>query len=364
MLEDIKEQPEIIKKLTEKYMPLNKPVQNISLNIEDLSQLSKIYIVASGSSRNVANIAKYFIEKYAKLSVEVDYASEFAHRNPCLSKNDLVIAVSQSGETGDTFSALKIAKNKGAYTFALTNNPESRIHNLAESKMQVGAGKEKSIAATKSFTAQLINLYALALYLGEQRNTIFIEKAEEFKREFHKIPEKIEKLIENIEKFRNIAAKIKDSRSIVLLGRAANSASAMEGALKIKETSYIDANGYPAGEFLHGYIALLDENIPVISIITSDDKNNFNYRLAIRNTEEIKRKRNPHLIIIKSQNDKEIESHTLFENADFINIPEISEEISPLLAVISLQLLAFAIAKALGRDLDKPRGLTKTITDE
>ncbi|MFH0702481.1 MAG: SIS domain-containing protein [bacterium] len=364
MLSEIKEQPEIIKKLAEYYLPQNQPVQKIQLNMtkQDLSNILKIYIVASGSSRNAGNIAKYVIENIVKLPVEVDYASEFAHRNPNLTKNDLVIAISQSGETADTFSALKIAHEKGAHTLALTNNPQSKIHNLAESQMQIQAGKEKSIAATKSFTAQLINLYALALYLGEQRNTISPEEIEKFKSELHYLKNKLEKVLENIEKLSSITEKIKDSKSIILIGRGLNFAVAQEGALKIKETDYIDANGYPSGEFLHGYLAIIDKNIPIISIIVPDINNN--YKLAINNTEEIKQKRNPNLIIIKSQKDKEIETRPLFKDADFINIPEAGEEVSSIFTVVILQLLAFKIAKALGLDTDNPRGLSKTIVSE
>ncbi|OGI02934.1 MAG: hypothetical protein A2287_02355 [Candidatus Melainabacteria bacterium RIFOXYA12_FULL_32_12] len=366
MLSDIKEQSEIIDKLVKKYLPIDLPVQGISLNISDeqIKNLNKIYIVASGSSRNVGNIAKYFLEEVLNLPVFVDYASEFAHRNPSLDKNDLVIAISQSGETADTYAALKIAIEKGSYTFALTNNPDSKIYNLAQSKMPVGAGKEKSIPATKSFTAQLLNLYILALYVAEKRNSISSDKIQELKAELCTLGKKIEKFLENTDQIDKAAEKIKDSKSLILLGRGTNSAVAEEGALKIKETSYIDANGYPAGEFLHGYVAVVDENIPVISIISPYQIDGENYNLVISNTEEVKRKRNPDLVIIKSQEDLLIENRLLFAGADFINIPQSSSEISPVFAVISLQLLSFRIAELLGRDVNNPRSLTKSITAE
>jgi len=364
MYEEIWEQPEIIKELADRYLPVNKPVQNVCLEMpaQEIKNLSKIYITASGSSRNVGNIAKYVIEAIAKIPVEVDFASEFAHRDTILTGNDFVIAISQSGKTADTFAALESAKHKGAHTLALTNNTDSKIHNLAESKMTVGAGIEKSIAATKSFTAQLLNLYALALFLGEQRKTITAQRAKEVKLELHNLIYKIEKLLRNDKNIEKIANKIKESKNLVILGRGANFAAAQEGALKIKETSYIDANGYPTGEFLHGHMAVLDENIPVISIIVHNKANDINYNLAVKNTEEIKYKLNPGLIIIKNQKDKQIE--TLFSSAGFINIPECDEIVSPMLTVITLQILAVKIADLLGRDVDHPRGLSKAVTAE
>lgn len=366
MLSEIKEQPKIIKELVEKYLPLDLPVQNVCLNLtkEEIGNISKIYIVASGSSRNVGSISKYIIEYVAKIPVEVDYSSEFAHKNPFLTNENLVIAISQSGETADTFCALKVAREKGAHTLALTNNPESRISHLAESHMQVGAGKEKSIAATKSVTAQLINLYALAVYFGEQKGILSKKEINNLKQELHLAEDKLEKIFENVKVIDKIAEKIKNSKSIVLLGRSLNFAVAKEGALKIKETSYIDANGYPTGEFLHGHMAVVDKDIPVISIIVPNKKNPPNYKLALSNTEEIKQKRSPHLIIIKSQADKEIEKNPVFKNTDFINIPETCEEVSPLFVVIVLQLLALKIAQGLGRDVDNPRSLTKAIVSE
>ena len=184
------------------------------------------------------------------------------------------------------------------------------------------------------------------------------------KTELRALGNKIEQFLENTNGIIEAAEKIKDAKSLVLLGRGANSAVAEEGALKIKETSYIDANGYPSGEFLHGYVAIVDEYIPVISIIAPFEIDNKNYNLAISNTEDVKQKRNPDLIIIKSQEDILIESRLLFKNAVFINIPQASSEITPIFAVISLQLLSFKIAELLGRDVNNPRSLTKAITSE
>ena len=365
MYSEIIEQSQILKELAKKYLPLNSSVQNIHLNItkEELDNLSKVYIVASGSSRNVGNIAKYLIENIARLHVDVDYSSEFAHRNPCLKNNDLVIAVSQSGETADTYYALREAVDKGAHTLALTNCPESKINNLAKSSMHVGAGKERGIAATKSFTAQLINLFALAVFLGEQRGTISEEEAEELKEELHSALEKMDEFLENTDNITKLAQKIKDVSNLVIVGRSLSYAVAQEGALKIKETSYIDANGYPTGEFLHGYVAVLDNDIPVISIIVPNKKHEANYKLAIKQTLEMQQKGNSRLIIIKNSEDKAIEER-FSEDVQYINIPSSCEEVSPFFTVVCLQLLALRIAEALGKDPDNPRGLTKAIVSE
>lgn len=366
MLDEIKEQPAVIDKLVNRYLPLNKPVQEIKLNLdrEEINNLSKIYIVASGSSKNVGKISKYIIERIARIPVEVDYASEFAHRDLSLKPNDLVIAISQSGETADTFAAVKAAKENGVHTLALTNNPESKINNISESQMNVGAGKEKSIAATKSVTAQLINLYALALYLGEERGTISSEESNKYKQELHKISKNLDKVLGNVDKITLIADKIKDSQHLVLLGRGVNLAVAQEGALKIKETSYIDANGYPSGEFMHGHKAVIDEKIPVISIIVPGEEGDPKYKYAINNTVEVKNNSNTDLVIIKSEKDKDIENNPVFKDAMFIDIPECEEKISPLYTLITLQLLALKIAEGLGRDVDQPRYLKKAVTNE
>ena len=366
MYDEIKEQPAVIDMLVNKYLPIGKPVQKIELNLDknEINNLSKIYIVASGSSKNVGKISKYIIEKIAKIPVEVDYASEFAHRDLSLKPNDLVIAISQSGETADTFVAIKAAKENGVHTLALTNNPESKINNISESQMNVGAGKERSIAATKSVTAQLINLYALALYLGEERGTISAEELDKYKQELHKVSKNLCKVLDNIDKIAKIASQIKDSQHLILLGRGVNLAVAQEGALKIKETSYIDANGYPSGEFMHGHKAVVDEKIPVISIIVPGEEGDLKYKYAINNTVEVKNNSNTDIVIIKSQKDKNIENNPAFKDSMFIDIPECDETVSPLYTLITLQLMALKIAEGLGRDVDKPRYLKKAVINE
>ncbi|MFA6989004.1 MAG: SIS domain-containing protein, partial [Candidatus Gastranaerophilaceae bacterium] len=365
MEKEINEQPSVISGLVKKYLPPNMPVANIDLNMtnEEIKNISQIHIIASGSSRNVGNIAKYIMEKYADIPTEVEYASEFAHRKPSLHKNDLVIAISQSGTTEDTYSALKMATEKGVHTLALTNVPESKIHKLGQSKMEVGAGKENSIAATKSFTAQLVNLYALAVHLGEKKGVLSFEQSNKIKEELRQVKPNLERFLSNTPQIEQAANVIKDSKNTILLGRGINSSVVQEGALKIKETTYIDANGYPSGEFLHGHMAVTDKTTPVISIIVPD-KDKENYNLSIANTEHIKQRRNPNLVIIKNEKDKTIEEQKAFKNAAFINIPQSSEDISPIYTVTALQLIALKTAEALGRDIDHPRDLTKSVMFE
>lgn len=326
----------MIKDILETPSRLEFQLKNTIINLEPL-KFNKIYIAASGSSRNAANIAKYFIEKVVKTPVIVDYAGEFAHRSVAFGKNDLFIPLSQSGETADVLSALNKAKMSGVRTFAITNNENSSIHKLADSAIQAYAGTEKSIPATKTFTCQLMALYLLGMHLGKLHGTE-IEKITD------KIPEKISKFIEQEDQTDAIAEKIKSTKSLILLGRGQNHPLAEEGALKFKETTYINATGYPTGEFLHGHLALLDENFPVISILTRSFDDSENYPLAIKNTEEISQKRNPILIKLSHNEENEI--------------------IAPFITAVMLQLLTYKTAMLLGRDVDNPRSLQKTVESE
>jgi glucosamine--fructose-6-phosphate aminotransferase (isomerizing) len=364
MLNDIKDEPEIIKKLAEVYLTAGKPVQNIEMNSE---KISKIYIVASGSSRNAGNAARYFIESIAQIPVTVEHASEFAVRNPALSPDDLVIFVSQSGETSDVLSALQVAMTKGAYTFAVTNNETSTIHKTANSSMFIYAGKEISIPATKSFIAQLLCLYIIGIYLAERNNTISNEKIEYYKQKFYQIPEKIEKLIPNTEEIDKIAEKLHKTKSLIILGRGQNFGLAEEGALKIKETCYINAGGYPTGEFLHGHLAMLDENCPVISIITKCGQPNndeTNYMLAVGNTLQLIKKRNARVVVVKDAADSYINSKLSEFNVEYLNISDFDEEFSPVFTAVILHLLAYKMAELLGNDVNNPRSLSKTVSNE
>jgi len=383
MLNDIKDEPEIFKKLAEVYLPEGKPVQNININLE---KISKIYIIASGSSRNAGNITRYFIESIAQIPVTVEHASEFSTRNPVLSSNDLVIFVSQSGETSDVLAALQVAKTKGAYTFAVTNNETSTIHTTADSAMFIHAGKEISVPATKSFASQLVCLYIMGIYLAERhceqseaihqplnnkwiassqapRNDIRI-LIESYKQKIHQMPQKIEKLISNTEEIDKIAQKLHDKKSLIILGRGQNFGLAEECSLKIKETCYINAGGYPTGEFLHGHLAMLDENSPVISIITKYGHDEANYTLAVGNTMQLIKKRNADVVIVKDAADSYINSKFSEFSVEYLNISEFNEEFSPVYSAVVLHLLTYKMAELLGNDVNNPRSLSKTVSAE
>lgn len=322
MLKDIKETPHVLEKL-------------LSSNqlYADFKNINNIYIVASGSSRNAANVAKYFLEKVTSIPVIVDFAGEFAHKTPAINKNDLFIPLSQSGETADVLAALKKVKSRGIRTFSITNKENSAIHNLSDNGMLVYAGEEISIPATKSFSGQLMCLYLLGLHIAGK-------SAEGL----HHIPGKIADFIDKNSELNTIAEQIKNHKNLIILGRGQNWALAEEAALKIKETSYINATGYPTGEFLHGHLALLDEDFPVLSILTRCFDDAENYSLAIKNTEEIRKKRTPIMLELVHNEQNEI--------------------IAPFITTILLQLLAYKTATLLGRDTDKPRSLNKTVETE
>ena len=361
MLNDIKQTSERLKALLDTH--IKEYIEGIQLP----ANIGKIYIIASGSSRNAANAAKYFIEKVAKIPVIVDFAGEFAHRSPVVSQNDLLISLSQSGETADVLAALKKGKEMGMNTFAITNNPESTIHKLSDSSMAVQAGEEESIPATKSFTCQLMSLYLFGLYLAQERKKLTAEEIEALKEKLLKVPELISQSIESFKDGKtltegilrrfapqndDLASKIKDFKNLIILGRGQNWALAEEFALKIQETSYINAFGYPTGEFMHGHLAILDENIPVISLLTKTFDDSGNYKLAQKNTEEIKTKRNPMLITI---------GHT--DSAD-LHLEIEDEVLTPFLTTLIIQLLSFKIASLLGKDVSNPRSLNKAVLNE
>lgn len=361
MLIDIKDEPEIIRKLSEIHLPTWKPVQNINITQENIS---KIFIVASGSSRNAGTITKYFIESVSQIPVTVEHASEFGTRNPVLCNEDMVIFVSQSGETSDVLAALEVAKAKGAYTFAITNNETSTIHKTADAAMFLNAGKEISVPATKSFAAQLVCLYILGIYLAERKNTLSPDKIEFYKQKIRQMPDKIEKLIDKADEINSIAEKLHKTKSLILTGRGQNFGLAEEGALKIKETCYMNTGGYPSGEFLHGHLAMLDENTPVISIITKYGFDEANYNFAISNTKQLIKKRNADVFIIKDSTDNHINERFAEYKAEFLDIAEFDEDFSPVYSAVILHLLAFKMAELLGHDVNNPRSLSKTVFNE
>jgi glutamine---fructose-6-phosphate transaminase (isomerizing) len=315
----------------------------------------RIIFVACGTSWHSAMIAEYLIEELARIPVEVEYASEFRYRNPIIDEKDIVIAVSQSGETADTLAALELAKEKGAFLYGVVNVIGSSIARLCHSGSYLHAGPEIGVASTKAFTSQLSVLTLMALYLGRKKGNISDHDYNEYLYAFDAMPSKVEQVLKNQDKIKYIASEIKDCHNALFLGRGLNFPVALEGALKLKEISYIHAEGYPAAEMKHGPIALIDENMPVIIIATNASA----YDKIVSNVQEVKARKG-RVIAIVLEGDTRIK-----EMADYvIEIPETNELLSPLLSVVPLQLLSYYTAVLRGTDVDQPRNLAKSVTVE
>lgn len=323
---------------------------------EKFLNAKRIIIVACGTSYHAGLVAEYMIEDFARIPVEVEYASEFRYRNPIIKKNDVVIAISQSGETADTLAALKLAKEKGAFIFGINNVVGSSIARITDAGAYTHAGPEIGVASTKAFTAQLTILALIAIKLGKHKGELSNERFNLLIRELDQIPSKVAQILENCEGvIEPIAEKYKDNKNAIYLGRGYNYPSALEGALKLKEISYIHAEGYPAAEMKHGPIALLDENMPVIVIAT---KKGY-YEKVVSNIQEIKA-RSAKVIAIVNEGDEQVSAMA----DDIVIIPETEEEFSPILAAIPLQLLSYWIAVKLDKNVDQPRNLAKSVTVE
>jgi glucosamine--fructose-6-phosphate aminotransferase (isomerizing) len=325
-----------------------------NLFFDRLKQAKRIVICACGTSWHAGLIGEYLIEEFARIPVEVDYASEFRYRNPIVSADDVVIVISQSGETADTLAALRLAKEKGAMVMGICNVVGSTIPRETLCGMYTHAGPEVGVASTKAFTAQVIVLFMLAMALSKGR-TISHEEIRLNLRELAEIPDKVARILEQNDAIKEIAVKLKDARNALYLGRGYNFPVALEGALKLKEISYIHAEGYPAAEMKHGPIALIDEDMPVIVIATRDNT----YAKILSNIEEV-RSRKGRVIAIASEGDREIERLT----KDVIYIPQASAAVLPLLTVIPLQLLSYHVATLRGCNVDRPRNLAKSVTVE
>ena len=300
-------------------------------------------------------IGEYLFEDLARIPVEVEYSSEFRYRNPILGSNDIVIAISQSGETADTIAALELAKSKNALTYGIVNVVGSTISRMTDTGSYIHAGPEIGVASTKAFTSQLALLTLMALHLAVERGTIPQSYLMQLLNELNSIPKKIERVLQDNDKIKYVASEIKDSPNALYLGRGYNFPIALEGALKLKEISYIHAEGYPAAEMKHGPIALIDENMPVIVIST----NRSAHSKIISNIQEIKARKGI-VISIVTEGDTKIKALSDYT----IEIPYISEPLTPLLSVIPLQLLAYHIAVMRGCDVDQPRNLAKSVTVE
>lgn len=357
MLKEINEQPVIIRRMVQEHLPdANEPVLwGKDGCLLDLNKIQSVNIIACGTSLHAAMFAKFLWEAWLKIPVQVEAASEYIYRENITNEHSLVIGISQSGETADTITAVKQARAKGAQILIFTNREDSSIVRQVDCVVPLKAGIEVSVAATKSYTAQLAALYWVGLYLAEQKNSLPAEQLAALKQDLCELPAKMEEILSNAAAVKSIADKLKNFSDMVYIGRGINLASALEGALKLKEISYINANGYAAGELKHGPIALLDENMPVMAVLGPG----ITLPKMISNCEEAKA-RNALLAAVVSE--KADIAPGLFDYR--LNIPDTNETTFPLLANIQLQLLAYYIADSLGREVDQPRNLAKSVTVE
>jgi glucosamine--fructose-6-phosphate aminotransferase (isomerizing) len=358
MLKEIHEQP---KAIIDTYRGRMLPDQGIIRmsgvddNLQKFLNADRIIIVACGTSWHAGLVGEYLFEHMARIPVEVEYASEFRYRNPIIRPNDVVIAISQSGETADTLAAIKLAKSQGAFVFGICNVVGSSIARETHAGAYTHAGPEIGVASTKAFTTQITLLSLIALKLAKSKGTLSNSAFHTYLQHMQLIPEKIEKLLQIDEHVKHIASIYKDATNCLYLGRGFNFPVALEGALKLKEISYIHAEGYPAAEMKHGPIALIDENMPIFVIAT----NKGHYEKVVSNIQEIKA-RSGKIIAIVTEGDTEVK-----KIADHvIEIPETEEAFTPLLTTIPMQLLSYHIAVMLERNVDQPRNLAKAVTVE
>ena len=323
--------------------------------IDKFVSANKITIVACGTSWHAGLVAEYMFEKIAKIPVEVEYASEFRYRNPVINTSDIIIAISQSGETADTLAAIKLAKETGAFIYGICNVVGSTISRETNAGSYTHAGPEIGVASTKAFTTQMAVLYLIAVKLGKSRGVISLKKYREYIYELSSIEKKINKVLATNNRVKKIAEKIKKSTNCLYLGRGYNFPVALEGALKLKEISYIHAEGYPAAEMKHGPIALIDKNMPSIVIAT----NQLYYDKILSNIQEIKSRKGK-IIAIVFEGDKEISKIA----DETIEVPKTIAALTPFVTTIPLQLLSYYIAVKLGRNVDQPRNLAKSVTVE
>jgi glutamine---fructose-6-phosphate transaminase (isomerizing) len=320
----------------------------------EMRKIKQIHLIACGTSFHAALIGKYIIEDIARIPVHAEYASEYRYRNPIIPQDTLVFVISQSGETADTLAAMREAKAKGARVLGITNVVGSTVARESDGGTYIHAGSEIGVASTKAFTSQVTILSLLAIYMGRMNHVSAVQGAEYIKA-LEEIPAKVSQILSHNDSIRQIAASIKDSTNALYLGRGLNYPVALEGALKLKEISYIHAEGYPAAEMKHGPIALIDENMPVVAIATNDAL----YDKIYSNLQEV-RARKARLIAIATEGDVELEK--ISEHV--IYIPDTLTNLQPLLTVIPLQLLAYHVADLKGFDVDQPRNLAKSVTVE
>ena len=358
MLKEIHEQAETVHDcLRGRLLPDQGKIimSGIDNHLDTLVNAPRIVIVACGTSWHAGLVAEYMIEELCRIPVEVEYASEFRYRNPVVNKGDVIIAISQSGETADTMVALESAKEKGAFIFGVVNAVGSSIARISHAGAYTHSGPEIGVASTKAFTGQLAVLTMMALKMGYAKGTITSERYIHLMQELHSVPEKINEILKDTTAIQNIATKYKDAEDFLFLGRGYNFPIALEGALKLKEISYIHAEGYPAAEMKHGPIALVEDTLPVLFVATKDTY----YEKIVSNIQEIKARKGM-VISVATEGDSLLEDMS----NDIMYVPEIDELIAPLLSVIPLQLLSYYIGIERGCDVDKPRNLAKSVTVE
>lgn len=323
--------------------------------VNKLVNADRILIIACGTSWHAGLVAEYFFEEFCRIPVEVEYASEFRYRNPVIREGDVVIAISQSGETADTLAAIELAKSKGAIIFGVCNVVGSSIPRATHAGAYTHAGPEIGVASTKAFTAQLTVLNMIALIVAQKKGTITEQKLHELLVDMETIPSKVEKALQLNDQIREIAETFKDATNFIYLGRGYNFPVALEGALKLKEISYIHAEGYPAAEMKHGPIALIDEEMPVVFIATKDSS----YEKIVSNIQEVKARKG-RVISVVSEGDTLLPKMSEFT----IEVPTVHEALMPMISVIPLQLLSYHIAVMRGCNVDQPRNLAKSVTVE
>ena len=358
MLKEIHEQPDTIFDCLRGRLLVHSGQINLSgvdNNIDILANAQRIVMVACGTSWHAGLVAEYLFEELCRIPVEVEYASEFRYRNPIINKGDVIIAISQSGETADTLVALENAKEQGAFIFGVVNAVGSSIARLSNAGAYTHSGPEIGVASTKAFTGQLAVLSMIALKIAKARGTITEARYTELLKELEAIPEKVKEILLDTTNIQRIANKYKDATDFLFLGRGYNFPVALEGALKLKEVSYIHAEGYPAAEMKHGPIALVDENLPVVFVATKDRY----YEKIVSNVQEIKARKGM-VIAVATTSDTIIP--TMADDTMFV--PDADEVFAPLLSVVPLQLLSYYVGIAKGFDVDKPRNLAKSVTVE
>ena len=365
MIKEIFEQPQGLHdtiapriSLPEGIVQLNE----VPIRREELRALQRINIVASGTSRHAGMVGQYMIEELAGIPVDVDYASEFEYRNPMIGRSELTVVITQSGETADTGAAQREAKSRGSRTVAISNVAGTTIAREADGVIYTLAGPEISIASTKAFTAQMAALFLFALYLGQARESLPKERLAHYIRELLDLPSKVKAVLNSDDPCESIADKFHKFDDFLFLGRAIHYPIAMDGALKLKEVSYVHAEGYPTGETKHGPNALIDENLPVVIIATRDTNDPgsmLRFEKTLGNIAGFK-KQSSRVIALASEGDTEVEKladHTIF-------IPAAPELLSPILEIVPLQIFAYYMAVKRGLDVDRPRNLVKSVTLE